>query len=382
MAVLAVSGVLSGCALPEARDSDGGLACARAAEPRYVLPRFSPDTGVAGFEALARANADARAIFVGERHTSYEDHLHQLATICAFDGLEGQMVIGLEAVQWPFQRHLDDYVGGRIDLDTMLDRIEYYDRWRYDFRLLEPVFELARNRQIRLIALNAPAEVTRAVARLGIDGLDDALRARLPRDIDRSSADYARRLELVWRAHAPHGEDDDALARFTDAQRVWDETMAERTVAALRAAPGARIVVLAGTGHVSHDNTIAHRVRRRLPIETLVLAPLDESAPASPDVIYIEAPSIPLAPAGRLGVFLAPRTEGAGVRIDGLADGGAAAAAGLEAGDRIVAIDDRPITDVASVHLAMRRAAPGDLRRVRVMRADDAAPVEAVLTLR
>ena len=69
-------------------------------------------------------------------------HWHGLDVPEAADG-HPRLAIGLEMFQRPFQPHLDDYVAGRIGIDELLARTEYFDRWRYDARLYAPIFEFA-----------------------------------------------------------------------------------------------------------------------------------------------------------------------------------------------------------------------------------------------
>lgn len=57
-----------------------------------------------------------------------------------------------------------------------------------------------------------------------------------------------------------------------------------------------------------------------------------------------------------------------GYRIGGLAEGGPAAAAGLQVGDRLLALGGQTVTDLAGFTAALRRHAPGDVVEVAVER--------------
>ena len=91
----------------------------------------------------------ARVILVGESHTNYAHHLNQLAVIkSAYKNWGKNTSIGLEMVQadsqQQYQKALDDYVAGKISEREMLRGVQWYDRWKYDFRLYRPIFTFAR----------------------------------------------------------------------------------------------------------------------------------------------------------------------------------------------------------------------------------------------
>jgi hypothetical protein len=134
--------------------------------------------------------ASRRLVFVGETHDRYEDHLNQLAII---DGLRlrgKDVAIGMEPFQQPFQGDLDAYIAGTIDEAELLRRTDYFERWRYDYRLYRPILRLARAHGIPVIALNLEREITEAVGDGGLEALDSAQRSRIPVDLDRSDPAY------------------------------------------------------------------------------------------------------------------------------------------------------------------------------------------------
>jgi len=99
-----------------------------------------------------------------------------------------------------------------------------------------------------------------------------------------------------------------------------------------------------------------------------------------------EAPSAPPAASSGRRVSLGTLPEfsfpGPGVRIASVMPGTPAEAAGLLAGDLIVAIDDEEIADVRAYAGVLRRHEPGDTIRIRVSRADEQLEVVATLVAR
>ncbi|NIR40640.1 MAG: iron-regulated protein, partial [Actinobacteria bacterium] len=139
-------------------------------------------------------------IYVGERHDRYADHLAQLSIIEAVHRRAPALAIGLEQFQTPFQPALDDYVAGKIGIDALLERSEYFTRWRFDPRLYLPILEFARENAVPMVALNAPTETTDAVSRQGLDAVTGALG-----EVEPAPPAYRERLRAVFEEHVVRG---------------------------------------------------------------------------------------------------------------------------------------------------------------------------------
>lgn len=274
-----------------------GLSAACGAAPRPTIPPHGPPLRIVALpsgselspEALTLALLEAQAIFVGERHDSEPDHRAQAWLVRALAARDPSLAVGVEMVQRPYQEALDLWSAGAIDDDALLARTEWSERWRLDFELYRPIFVAAREAGARLVALNAPRELTRAIARGGLESLDEATRATLP-DLDLGVAAHR---EMVMAALAGHGADghhgdgggmDPAmLERFYLAQVVWDETMGEGVSRVLGAGDAPhRIVALAGRMHVQAGLGVPRCAARRVPgLRSVVVLPLtDEEARA------------------------------------------------------------------------------------------------------
>lgn len=325
--------------------------------------------------------ADERVVFVGERHVRPEDHRIQLEIIRYLAAQDRPLAIGVEWFQQPFQDAVDRYLAGRIDERELLQATEYYRRWRYDFRLYAPIMRFARANDIPVIALNVPAELTHAAARQDLDQLAPELRQWVPDTIDRTDADYRRRLERVYGSHRAHGKSD--FERFYTAQLLWDEGMAERAARYLDEHPDSRMVVLAGSGHLAYGSGIPNRLQRRTGIDGAIVLP-GWNGPLEAglaDYLLLPAPQ-QLPEPGRLGVALL--AAGGQIIVDGFADDSAARAAGVRKGDVLVAIDGQPIESMSDVRVALWDYAPGDALQVRVRRAaksGDGRPITFDITL-
>ena len=317
-----------------------------------------------GLEAVIPRIQERRVVFVGESHDRYGHHLAQLEVIRRLHGISPDLAIGLEQFQQPFQEHLDDYVAGEIDEGEMLQRTEYFSRWRYDYRLYRPILQFAREQRIPLVALNVPKELTRAVGKLGFDGLDEAMRAQLPADVGEADHAYRARLRGVFHMHPDAGERN--FDHFVEAQLLWDEGMAERAAAYLNEHPQRRLVVLAGSGHIAHPGAIPDRLARRGLFETAVLT--CDASPAEGSrvdfILYPKKESLP--PKGLLGVFLEEKPDG--VYVGSFSEGSAGQAAGMREGDRIVAIADGEVRHLGELKMHMFEREPGETVSVEVER--------------
>ena len=299
-----------------------------------------------------------RLIYVGETHTSVADHQVQLDVLRGMAARPEGLVIGVEWFQQPFQAVLDDFIAGRIDEAEMLRRTEYFDRWRFDYRLYRPIMQFARDKGIPVIALNAPAELTSAIGRVGINALPPELRKQLPDSYDVSDSDYEAALREVFLSHN-RGDDQDSFQRFTEVQLTWDESMAQRVADYLAENPAGRMLVLAGRGHVAGRNGIPNRVTRRVGIEGVTITSYDPGSRHFVDADFVVlVPDQQLPPAGMMRVMLDTTDEG--VFIKGFSPDSPAASAGIEAGDRILSINGTPIRHFTDVKIAMIDQSPGN----------------------
>lgn len=293
----------------------------------------------------------ARAVFIGENHDRYDNHLSEVEVIRRLhEHSPGHWAVGVEFIQRRFQPQLDAYLAGSIDEREFLIGTEYFDRWGFDYRLYRPIFRYAKENGIPMVALNAERELTERVGEAGLDGLSDAERQRLPSQIDKSDAAYRDRVHEVFQEHP--GAEEAEFEHFWEAQLVWDETMAEQAANYLQSHPGKAVVVLAGAQHIAFGSGVPSRVVRRVPeLATAVLLTEKRSSKLpSPADYFLESKRIKLPPAGKMGITM---DGSSGVTVKAVAPGSAAAKAGVQPKDRIVAVDDQPVKAIGDVRYAL-----------------------------
>jgi len=325
--------------------------------------------------------AEKRVVFVGETHDRYEDHLNQWAIIYGLHVKEKDLAIGMEFFQQPFQQPLDDYVAGRISEAELLRRTDYFERWRFDYRLYRPILRLAREHDIPIVALNLEREITEKVGDRGLESLTAEEQARIPADMDRGDQAYRARVRAIFDSHPPIPDpllgadqqvdhsDEARFERFLAVQLLWDEGMADRAARYLRDHPGRMMVILAGAGHLEYGQGIPQRLRRRLQAPDAVVLSGAERAldPRAADyLLYPRRVSLPAV--GLLGVRLDTQDKGEGVAVKGFAENSGAKQAGMAEGDRIVRIGETAVGAYADIRIALLDSRPGQHIPVEVLR--------------
>jgi uncharacterized iron-regulated protein len=205
----------------------------------------------------------------------------------------GPLVIGLEQLPSEAQHALDRWVAGESDEAQFLAESRWKERWGHDFAAYRPVFELARKRRIPMVALNIDRAFVRKVGREGFDRAAADGQAPISRPATPDPA-YVARLEENFRQHMREASPE-ALARFVEAQTVWDRVMAEAIVRALRARPDARVGAIMGWGHVAFGHGVAHQLEALgVPdaVSAIPVTPVEGCEPQSgaADLIFGAAP--------------------------------------------------------------------------------------------
>ena len=306
----------------------------------------------------ALSNVEAPSVvYVGEQHDQLSYHLNQLAVIIALNELGLNVAIGMEMIQTPFQQPLDDYVNGRIDFVTMLERTEYFSRWRYDARLYQPIFQYAQQHRLPLIALNAPRELTDRVSEVGIAGLDQNERSVFPEKLTPLDPQYRALLEQVFEEHEEFGDMD--IERFIEVQRSWDEIMGKTSADFIRDNPDHVLVILAGVQHVANGYGIPSRIEHDIGFRgTIILSENERNDIPDGADIFFDLSEEPLPESGRMGVFIKP--SGSGAVVSGFTENSPAKQAGVGENDTIVSVNGRAVERFEDVKLALWDKLPGD----------------------
>jgi len=318
-----------------------------------------------------------RVVLIGEQHTRFDHHLNQLNIIKALHQRNPKLAIGVEWFQQPFQSILDEFIAGQIDTETLLRKSEYYKRWRYDYRLYQPIMDYARQHQIPLLALNAPVEITKKVGKSGLASLTPIERQQLPKIINPPNKAYEQALSAVFSNHHLPKE---RINHFIMVQRIWDETMAANSVKFLKQKSDAQLVVLAGVGHIAQAEGIPSDIQRHLPDITLARV-ISVDKKTKDDYTHTDyqlySKPIKLAATGKMGVML--NTQHKYLMISQIRKGGAAAKANLKSGDKILKINDTTINNMTDLKITLGTAAVGEKIALLIQRDGKEKLVDIIL---
>lgn len=255
-----------------------------AALPFYGL-RASDCQPLSGDELMAEL-AGFDAICIGERHDNPHDHWAELAMTsdlverAASRGRE--LGLGFEMFDRADQPLLAQWQERKIGAEKLIEQSNWESDWGYPFGFYRPLLDLGRRENLGLLALNAPRELTRTVARKGLEALDEDQRKELP-ELDLAQPEHRAAFDRVMKEHPHGGADSDNLYA---AQVIWDETMAHGAADWLRTRrPARQLIIIAGQMHC-RTAAIPGRIERRMRGRTAAVLPIVQASAedAKPDL--------------------------------------------------------------------------------------------------
>jgi len=215
------------------------------ASAHAVITRLADRTQIS-LPQLAAAADSSDVILVGESHTTKTHHDLQLDLIRLLEARNRRLAIGLEMMEATYQPQLDEWVKGEMPESVMKG---VFERNWSDWELYKPIFLLARDHHIPMIALNVPAQIVEKVSRHGFASLSVQEKQGLP---EGTSCDFRNpQIQMLKKAFAFHGHkgEGQVFSYFCEAQTVRNSGMALRMAAYLKKHPGHKVVTLTGIWH-------------------------------------------------------------------------------------------------------------------------------------
>ena len=209
----------------------------------------------------------ANIIYLGETHNSLADHQAQLQILQFLYQNNPKIAIGMEMFQRPYQSILDQYIARKITETELIEKSEYNQRWGFPWDYYADILQFAQQHKLPTLALNTPTEITRKVARKGLESLTTDEKQWIPPFAEIRTDNQAYRqmlLEIYQQFHQGIPSSSSAFNNFFLAQVLWDETMAETVAEFIQENPEYQVIVLVGQGHIIYDYGIPSRVERRL----------------------------------------------------------------------------------------------------------------------
>jgi aminopeptidase N len=328
---------------------------------------------------LAARLRDVRLLLVGESHTDMDFHRAQLRVLEELVRSGRKVLVGLEMYPYTGQPFLDSWVEGRLTEEQFLETSRWYENWGYHWDYYRDLFLFARDRKIRLFAVNAPRAVVEKVRKKGFESLTPEEAAHIPRDIDTRSAEHRTLFKAFFAPDDPlhAGMSEEQWDGMIAAQATWDATMAHNAVKAVKSEPGAILVVLVGSGHVAYGLGIERQAARWLHGKIASVIPVNVEDAEGKSVGTVQASyadflwglppaTDPLHPI--LGLSTVPAEGEKALKVIFLQEKTPAAAAGFEVGDVLLALDGTPVPDKETLNRLMAGKSWGDAAVFRVRR--------------
>ncbi len=238
-------------------------------------------SAVVTFEALLEDVQNSRVIYVGEQHTSREDHRIQLEVIQALFQKFPNLAVGMEMFDHSYQEVLDQWSAGKLDQKDFIQKVHWYANWRYDFSLYKDILEFIKNNHLRLVGLNVPNHIPPKIREGGIENLRDDEKKHLPSQLDLSNTAHRDYVQKIFEAHGHHFKGEVEFDNFYAAQVVWEDGMAAAIAENLN---DDVMVVLAGNGHIQFKYGIPDRAFNLTGAAFTTIYPASIGTEVEPDI--------------------------------------------------------------------------------------------------
>ena len=272
--------------------------------------KASPAANTVSARRLFGALASQRAIFLGEHHPDARDHLLQAALLRRLHGTGRRLAVGLECVQRRFQGVLDDYVAGRITEDELFTATDWAKRWYWSFDSYAPVFRIAREYGVKLVALDVDSEDKAKVELGGLASLDESKLLEYVPDregYERFGSTRAFEEYVAYTLRTPYtmmkklgrkmtvstdAQETMSFDNFLARQCLRDEAMASASAAWLAQNPDGLLIGLVGVNHAKFGCGVPARCARMVPggldvVSSILLNPTAANSFVAPDSLRV-----------------------------------------------------------------------------------------------
>jgi len=334
-------------------------------------------------ELAARLDG-VKLLFVGEGHVDAEFHRVQLEVLRQLEKRGRHVMVGLEMYPVPEQKWLDRWHSDRkLTEEGFLRESRWYRNWGYNWHYYRDIFLFAREKGIRMFAVNLPRAAVTAARMKGFDSLSVEHRAMLPPKVDLENAEHRKLFRAFFDDEdALHGNmPDDLFEMMFRAQCAWDAAMGWNALQALKQHGGEKsiMVVLVGSGHVAYGLGAERQVKPWFDGRTASVLPMPVAEePGGEPITHLQASyadfvwglpvsADPIYPS--LGLATPETRSAAGrFKVINVAKGSPADAAGVKTGDELVSVDGLAIAEKEVMHRHMASKRWGDDVALRLVR--------------
>lgn len=228
--------------------------------------------------AIVKALDGTDAVFLGEQHDDSVGHTVEFEifkqTVDQYSA-KRKIALSMEMFERDVQIVVDEYLSGQITEAQFLASSRPWPNYKTDYR---PLFELAKEKKLSVVAANAPRRYVNMVSRGGRDvlnGLSKEARAWIaPLPYGLPSDTYAKKFKDLM---GPSPEAQMGIDKILSSQSLWDATMSNSVANYLKKNKGALVVHLNGGFHTeSRLGTVEHLLKFRPKSKVLVVTMLYE----------------------------------------------------------------------------------------------------------
>lgn len=236
-------------------------------------------------DELDTAVLEANFVLLGEIHDNADHHRLQAEMIDVLVKNGRRPAIVFEMIPTGLQDELDRYLGsGSKDAGKLGEVLRWQERGWPDWRIYQPIAEVALSADLRLVGGALDREVSRAISK------SDPAQAKLILDLGLDQPVKREIVEALTREIAEghcNMLPETAIKPMIMVQRARDAYLAK---SAQVAAQSGGAVLIAGSGHVRKDWAVPSFIRTKMPdaaILSVALFEVDPERPSPSD--YVEA---------------------------------------------------------------------------------------------
>ncbi len=208
----------------------------------------------------------ADVLFYGEEHNDSVGHTLELALLSKLiQKYPNKTALSLEMFETDTQPVLNEYLNGLIREKNLISDAQAWPNYK-DYR---PMVELAKEKDIPIIAANAPGRYTNRVTRLGLNSLqqlDATAKGWLPPlPIDTATGAYYEKFVNIMGGHGGMSG-----MQIYQSQNLWDATMGWSIAKYIKSHLGSKVLQINGGFHSEDKLGAAAQLQKYAPKASVI----------------------------------------------------------------------------------------------------------------